>query len=150
MVTQPAITTVDGAPLAVIPTFYFDTVNPAGVVGVAIERTETGFALRERWSAPHRSAQEARSRFREHTGRVALLDVAGTTYAVLADPGSHADGILYVIDTRTGEVAARAALDGAGHKYIEPAIIDGNVYVTSCVDPFDGPTHLEAWAVGAP
>jgi hypothetical protein len=149
MVTQPAIAIVDGAPLALVPTFYFDQTNPGGIVGIAVEPTADGFALRERWSAPGRETGEARTQFREHTGRIAVVEVGGTPYGVVADPGG-ATGILYAIDARTGEIADRAPLDGPGHKYIEPAVLGGRVFVTSCDDIFDGPSHLEAWDLQPP
>jgi len=149
MVTRPAVTTVDGAPVIVIPTFYFDRTNPAGVVGLDVVSGATGPVLRERWSAPRRDDPEAVARFREHTGRAVIVERAGVPYVVIADPGPERsrDGVLYAIDARTGAIADRGALDGPGHKYIEPAVIGGRVFVTSCETIMDGPTHLEAWDV---
>ncbi len=147
MVTVPVIVMIDGAPLVLIPTFYMDTTNPAGVVALAIDATADGYALRPVWSAPDAASSEARDRFREHTGRLAPVLVEGRPYAVIADPGTKAarDGVLYAIDARTGAIAGRAEIDGPGHKYIEPAVLGDRVFVTSCEDIFDGPAHLEIW-----
>lgn len=149
MVTQPLIVDVDGAPLAVIPTFYFDDENPAGVLGIELVDGPAGPTLRERWSAPPRDDPEAVARFREHTGRAAQVEVGGLPYVVIGDPGAprSKSGILYAIDPRTGLIADRGALDGPGHKYIEPAVIGTRVFVTSCEEVMTGPTHLEIWDV---
>jgi hypothetical protein len=148
MVTHPAVTTIDGQPLVIVPTFYFDHTNPGGVVGLEIA---DGPTLRERWSAPRRDDPEAVERFREHTGRAIVHDVGGVPYVLIADPGDGGGGtgILYAIDARTGAIANRGALDGPGEKYIEPSVIGDRVFVTSCDSIMDGPTHLEAWDIAA-
>jgi outer membrane protein assembly factor BamB len=144
MVTRPQVVTIAGAPVVIVPTFYFDQTNPGGVVALDIG---PGPTLVERWSAPRRDSDEAVSRFREHTGRAAIADAAGTPYVVIADPGGEHthDGLLYAIDAATGAIADRAHLDGPGEKYILPAVIDQRVFVTSCDAIMDGPTHLEVW-----
>ena len=149
MVTRPAIAHDGATPILVVPTFYFDHTNPAGVVGLEIVDGGSGPALHERWSAPARGEPEAIDRFREHTGRAAIVDVAGAPYVVIADPGGEhaASGVLYAIDARTGEIADRGGLDGPGEKYIEPAVLGRRVFVTSCDAIASGPTHLEAWDV---
>jgi hypothetical protein len=152
MVTHPVITQVDGAPLVIVPTFYFDHTNPGGVVALEID---DGPVLRERWSAPRRDDPEAVARFREHTGRAHVVEVGSTPYIVIADPGDEhaASGILYAIDVRTGTIVDRGGLDGPGEKYIEPAVVGNRAFVTSCDSIADGPTHLEAWdlvPVGTP
>jgi hypothetical protein len=148
MVTHPAVAMVDGQPVIIVPTFYFDHTNPGGVVGLDIA---DGPTLRERWSAPRRSDAEAVDRFREHTGRAIVHDVGGVPYVLIADPGDEnaASGILYAIDARTGDIAARGGMAGPGEKYIEPAMIGDRVFVTSCDTIMNGPTHLEAWDVAA-
>lgn len=149
MVTRAAVAYDAGAPIIVVPTFYFDGTNPGGVVGLEIVRGSSGPVLHERWSAPPRDASEAVERFREHTGRASIVDVGGIPYVVIADPGpEHArSGVLYAIDARTGAIADRGSLDGPGQKYIEPLVIGNRVFVTSCDTIMTGPTHLEAWDV---
>jgi hypothetical protein len=128
MVTQPAIAIVDGAPVAIIPTFYFDEVNAAGVVALDVVDAAGGPRLRERWSAPARDAAEAVDQFRGHTGRAVVIDRAGAGAAdgpqvVLADPVEDGDGVLYLIDAATGVIRDRGRLDGNGRKYIRPAVV---------------------------
>jgi hypothetical protein len=147
MVTRPIVVAIDGAPVVVIPTFYFDATNPAGVVAIEVVDGAGGPTLRERWSAPARDQPEAIERFREHTGRAAIATVHDVPYVVIADPGAEhaATGVLYAIDARSGEIADRGGIDGPGQKYIQPLVLGARVFVTSCDAIADGPTHLEAW-----
>jgi hypothetical protein len=153
MVTEPAITRVDGNPVAIIPTFYFDKTNPAGIVAFDVIDTADGPRLQERWSAPARNSAEAVERFREHTGRASIVDVPGfAPQVVLVDPEETGTGRMYLVDAATGEIRDRGALDGGGRKYIEPAIVGARAFVTSCSGGPDrgmlpGSSHLEAWDV---
>jgi len=147
MVTVPVATTVDGTPFVVVPTFLFDDVNPAGLVGLAIERDASGAPhWSKRWEAPPFSSSEAVERFRGHVGRVALVSIGGTEYAALVDPGDEhtTDGLLYLVRVADGAIAERAHLDGPGRKYTLPAVQGEDLYVASC-DAENGASHLEAW-----
>jgi hypothetical protein len=154
MVTEPLITEVGGAPVAVIPTFYFDTTNPGGVVALDIVEDGPAVTLRERWSAPERGSDEALERFRKHTGRLALVELDGVAYVVLADPAEANDrsARLYLIRVDDGEIVERADLDGPGQRYQEPAVDGTRFFLNSCDSPYAtpaGPSHLEAWDVVA-
>ena len=152
MVTEPLVTEIDGTAVALIPTFNMDDSSPAGVIALDIVEEGDGAALRGRWRSPADDSAEALERFREHTGRLALLEHDGTRYAALADPGpegSH-DGLLYLLRVSDGAIADREALDGPGQKYIEPAVDDQRLFVTSCDTIHDGPSHLEAWDLVTP
>lgn len=152
MVTQPVMATIDGAPVAIVPTFYFDRTNPAGVVGLDLIDTPDGPRLRERWSAPAREDREAVERFREHTGRAVVIeDARYGPQVVIADP-DDGGGRIYLIDAATGEIRDRGALDGPGRKYVQPAVVGARAFVTSCIGGPDtgklpGSSHLEAWDV---
>lgn len=150
MGSQVAIATVGDQPVAVVPTFTFDRAGPAGVVGLDLVDGPEGPRLRERWTAPAQDSAEAVARFREHTGRAAV--VAGGRHGpqiVIADP-DDSGGRLYLIDAASGEIRDRGALDGPGRKYIRPAVLDARVFVTSCTGGPDtgrlpGASHLEGW-----
>lgn len=151
MVTQPTIARVDGSPVVIIPTFYFDRTNAAGVVALDLVDDLDGPRLRERWSAPARGTDEAVERFREHTGRAAVVDddMYGPQ-VVIADPDEGGDGRMYLIDAATGAIRDRGALDGGGRKYIRPAVLGQRAFVTSCTGGPDrgklpGSSHLEGW-----
>lgn len=155
MVTQPELAQIDGAPVVIIPTFYFDHTNPGGVVALDLRDGPDGPRLQERWSAPGRDSSEAVERFREHTGRAAVVDAPGFgPQVVIADP-DDSGGRLYLIDAATGAIRDRGALDGPGRKYIRPAIAGSRVFVTSCtggpdVGMLPGASHLEGWDLRTP
>jgi hypothetical protein len=97
MVTVPVATQVDGVPTVIIPTFVFDETNPAGLVALQIVRDMTGTPRWQKlWEAPSFGSAESIERFREHTGRVALVTIGGVEYATIVDPGSEhtKDGVL--------------------------------------------------------
>jgi len=150
MVTQPEIAMIDGAPVAIVPTFYFDRTNPAGVVGLDLVEDAAGPRLRERWSAPARDASEAVERFREQTGRAVVIDDADHgPQVVIADP-DDSGGRVYLIDAATGAIRDRGALDGPGRKYVRPAVVGARAFIPSCVGGPDrgmlpGSSHLEGW-----
>jgi hypothetical protein len=58
-------------------------------------------------------------------------------------------GTLHLIRVRDGAVAARAALDGHGQRFVLPLVTDDTIYVHSCVFPGDGAGHLEAYRLAA-
>lgn len=152
MVTVPAATTVRGVPTVLVPTFVFDQTNPAGLVALEIIRDPGGVPRWHRaWEAPSFSSSEAVTRFREHTGRVVLVTLAGIEYAALVDPGPDGgtDGLLYLVRVSDGAIIDRAALDGPGRKYTLPAVLGETLVVASC-ERESGPSHLEAWAPSQP
>ncbi|HTE50305.1 MAG TPA: hypothetical protein VK698_05480 [Kofleriaceae bacterium] len=147
MVTEPLVTEIDGTAVALIPTFNMDDASPAGVIALDIVEDGDSVFLRDRWRAPADDSAEAVERFREHTGRLALLEHDGTRYATVADPGpaESKEGLLYLIRISDGAILDRARLDGPGRKYIEPAVDDQRLFVTSCELVEEGPSHLEGW-----
>ncbi len=150
MVAEPLITDVDGQPVALIPTFYFDDVNPGGVVALDIVEDGDRVTLHERWSAPPRDSSEAVDQFRQHTGRLALLEHGGVRYVTLADPSQSddRDAVLYLIRVDDGAIVQRAKLDGRGQRYQEPAVDGSRFFVNTCQSPYAapaGPSHLEGW-----
>jgi len=151
MLTVPAVTTVAGVPTVLVPTFFFDQTNPAGLVALQIVRDAAGVPKWHKlWEAPPFTDAEAVARFREHVGRVALVTIAGEEYAAFVDPGADhtKDGLLYLVKVADGTIVERAALDGPGRKYSLPAVRGETLYVFSC-DAEVGPGHLEAWAPAA-
>lgn len=149
MVTTPAITSAaDGTTVAIVPTFFFDRTNPAGLVALdLIVEPGVGPRLRKRWEAPRFDDPEAVARFREHVGRVAIVTLDGEPYATVVDPGPDGsdDGLLYVVRVEDGTIVGRLPLDGPGRKYVLPIVDRDAVIVSSCEREAGGPSHLEAW-----
>jgi hypothetical protein len=150
MVTEPLVTEVDGAPVALVPTFYFDKVNSGGVVALDVIEHGDAVTLHERWSAPERGSDEAIAGFRKQTGRLALLHRGGEAFVTLADPADDDDhdARLYLIRVDDGAIVDREALDGPGQRYQEPAVDGARLFINSCLNAFGapaGPSHLEGW-----
>ena len=149
--TKPAIATVDGVVLALIPTFVSDDVHPAGLQALAIDTTGPAPRLVPRWRAPAGGDPAASGGFRHPPGGVSVVAVNGERYAALADPGSPS-GTLYWIRVRDGAVLDRLALAGGGQRFAAPLAANGVLYVPSCqhagTPSFEeGPSMLEAFTI---
>lgn len=152
MVTQPAMTELDGAPFAIVPTFMFDDRNEAGLVAVRVVSGVEGPRLERAWSYPEAGTSEARSRFRRHPSAAALVTAGGVEHAAVVEVGrlGVSPGILHVVRVRDGALADRAELDGPGQRFAQPLAIGARLFLASCDDGNAGPSHLEAWDLRAP
>jgi outer membrane protein assembly factor BamB len=148
MVTEPAVTSVNGAPVVLVPTFVFDQVHPAGLVALEIVMSDGHPAFQPLWNAPAVGTEEATRDFREHEGRVTLAMSGGEEVALLVDVDSRsgAHGYLYVVRVRDGQVLARQPLSGAGMRYVKPLVIGDGVFVSSCVSD-QGPGGIDAFTL---
>ncbi len=143
IVTEPVVTTLDGAPLLLVPTFEFDRTHAGGVVAVRLAMEDGAPHLTRVWSAP--SGAEAVARFRRHSSRPVLTEVLGEPVVVVYDVGdATVNGQLFAIRVRDGEVLGRAELSGPGQRYVRPLVVDDRVWISSCA-PGDGAGHLEAY-----
>ena len=143
IVTEPVVTTLDGAPLLLVPTFEFDHTHAGGVVAVRLAMESGAPHLTRIWSAPDEA--EALAHFRRHPSRIALATIGADQVALVHDVGTTTEpGRLYAIRVRDGEVLGAADLGGPGQRYVEPLVIGERVWVSSCA-PGDGAGHLEAY-----
>ncbi|HEY4394979.1 MAG TPA: hypothetical protein VGP64_13000 [Polyangia bacterium] len=152
IVAKPAIATVDGAVLALIPTFVDDDRHPAGLQALAIDTSGPTPRLAPRWQAPASGDPAALSGFRLPPGGVTVVEVNGEPYAALADTGSPS-GSLYWLRVRDGAIVDKLALAGGGQRFAAPLAAGGVLYVPSCqhtgTPSFEeGPSALEAFAIG--
>jgi len=158
IITQPALTEVDGVPFAIVPTFMEDDVRPAGVFGLRV--LDDPPRLEEAWRTPGADAPDAIRRFRLHPSRVALgrpddpgeypEGYGGPERAfVLERPADvHARGHLLVLDVATGALLADVRMAGPAQRFTLPLVVGDVVVVNSC-DSDQGPGHLEGWRVEA-
>jgi len=152
IVTRPALASLDGETLALVPTFISDDLHPAGLRAVTIDVTGAAPVLRPRWQAPPAGDPAGLSGFRTAPGGVTVVDVDGEPFAALADPGAS-PAMLYWVRVRDGAVLQRVPLAGGGQRYAAPLAQDGILYVPSCArtgtPTFDeGPSVLEAFTIG--
>lgn len=147
IVTEPVVTTLDGSPLLLVPTFEFDRTHAGGVVAVRLAMDAGTPHLTRVWSAP--AGDEAVARFRRHPSRLALTSVGGEPVALVYDVGDAAGaGRLYALRVRDGTVLGHTDLDGPGQRYVRPLVVGDRVWVSSCASG-DGAGHLEAYRLSA-
>jgi hypothetical protein len=154
IVTKPAIATVDGVVLALIPTFVDDDAHPAGLQALAIDTTGATPRFTPRWQAPVAADPAALSGFRQPPSGVSVVEANGASYAALVDTGSPS-GSLYWIRVGDGAIVQKLALAGGGQRFAAPLAANGVLYVPSCEDTGtpsfeEGPSMLEAFTIGGP
>jgi hypothetical protein len=152
--TKPAIATVEGAVLALVPTFVDDDTHPAGLQALAIDTTGPAPRLMPRWQAPAPNDPAALGGFRLPPSGVTVVEANGASYAALADTGSPS-GTLYWIRLGDGAILQEVALAGGGQRFAAPLASNGVLYVPSCqrtgTPGFEeGPSMLEAFTIAAP
>ena len=155
IVTRPAIVTVDGAVLALVPTFIEDDAHAAGLQALEISMATGAPQLLPRWRAPSPSDPDALSGFRQHSGGVTVVDVGGEPFAALVDDVvDGGSGTLYWIRVRDGTVVQKVGLAGSGMQFVPPLAANGALYMPSCqrtgTPQFNlGPSTLEAYTISA-
>jgi hypothetical protein len=128
IVTEPAVTEVDGTPVVIVPTFVSDHVHPAGVVAVKIVVRDGVPKIEPFWRAPAPDSREAVENFRQPPSGITLTtNRHGHRYAWVADYFS-----LWAFDVRDGRIAANVALDLRSIRYARPLAHEGRLYVALC------------------
>jgi hypothetical protein len=159
--TKPAVTTVGGATLVLVPTFVFDDAHPAGLQALEIAADADGTPrFVPRWQVPSfagaGAAAAARAAFRRPPSGVTVVDVGGETYALVVDvraPGQQ--GTLYWVRVRDGAVLQTLTLHGPGQRFAPALVANGAVYLSSCQHTGapnynEGPSSIEAFRIVTP
>jgi outer membrane protein assembly factor BamB len=148
IVAQPAVTTVNGAPLVIVPTFMPDNTHAAGVFALTLAMNGGAPQLQPAWQFPAASDPASTTAFRSPPSRVTLGTPApgSTEYAFVVEPGSGSPGQLYALRTSDGVLAAQVGLAGPGYRHSQPLYMDGAVFAPSC-DHESGPGSLEGYDV---
>jgi hypothetical protein len=154
--TKPLIVQDGAATLALVPTFVYDDLHPAGLQALEIRDDGAGPHLVPRWQAPAFSDAESTRAFRRAPSGVTVVDVAGQLYAAVVDVGpAGGAGTLYWIRVHDGQIVQRVALAGPGQRYAPPLYAGGTLYLPSCLHTGspsfnEGPSVLEAYALTPP
>jgi hypothetical protein len=128
IVTEPAVTEVDGTPVVIVPTFVADHTHSAGVVAVKIVVRDGTPKIEPFWRAPDVGSREAVENFRQAPSGITLTtNRHGHQYAWVTDYYS-----LWAFDVRDGHVAANVALDVRSIRYARPLAHEGRLYVPLC------------------
>ncbi len=142
MVTEPAMTTLDGAPVALVPTFMPDRTHGAGVQAWRVAMTDGAPKLTHLWTTPAPGTPEAKAWFRWHPSRIALFTRQGEALAAVVDVPPSGTGAVLLLRVRDGALLARHLLQGNGQRYTVPLLHDGLLWLSSC--GADGKGRLEA------
>ena len=147
-VAQPAVTSVGGQPVVLIPTFMPDRTHPAGLVGLTVTTREGTPSLEPRWTFPDFTTPEAVERFRRHPSQATIgtLSGGGEVAWVVEVARAGSRGTLWGVRPSDGAPLARAELTGPGFRFARPLWHDDTLYAVSC-ESDRGPGHLEAWRV---
>lgn len=150
IVTEPALTQVDGAPLVIVPTFMPDRTHAGGVVAVKVVMNGDTPQFEPYWTFPRFDTPEAGTRFRRHPSRPRLSTLrvgeqsVELVWVVEAKIGGR--GQLVALDARTGAARVDETMAGPGMRFAQPLVVDDVVYVNSCGSD-NGPGYLEAYRV---
>jgi len=145
IVTQPAVTEVEGDPLLLVPTFMPDRTHPAGVVAVAVVDTSDGPKLELRWQTPSFSEPAAIERFRRHPSRIRMSDDGQVAWLVEAAAAGD-QGKLLALRASDGTILVDEPLQGPGYRFTQPLLVGDRVLVPSC-QPDKGPSALEIFSI---
>lgn len=129
IVTRPALSHADGAPVVVVPVFMPDHAHPAGMVALKIVSVNGAPKLERFWQFPEPSSSEAKQAFRLHPSLPAVSRVAGNDVVWIVDVGEQ--GVLYGIRVRDGRLLAKATLRGNGRPLSAPVIHRDTLYLAS-------------------
>jgi hypothetical protein len=152
IVTQPALTTIDGAPAVVVPTFMPDSTHVAGVFALKVVEDEGTPSFEAAWQFPAASEPAAVTSFRGAPSRAIVAvpsPVSPVDHVFVVDVGQNGTrGTLYALRASDGALAAETSLAGPGYRFSAPLYAGGAVFVTSCSSD-SGPGSIEAYDVVA-
>ena len=133
IVSQPALTELNGVPVIIVPTFMPDRSHPAGIVALRIVETSGTPQLEVVWQAPNFSSSESITRFRQHPSRPAIQTLSnGIQIAWVAEALRGGPGNLMGVRIWDGKIVDDRALAGPGNRFTKPLVMDDLVFVPSC------------------
>ncbi len=132
IVNQPELSMINGKPVLIVPTFMPDKSHPAGIVALELIDGPTA-KLKVLWQTPNFSTPESVTRFREHTSRPSIQNVAPSIdVAWVVEAKRQGPGRLMGVRTWDGEVVEDLELSGPGNRFTKPLVVEDRVYVPSC------------------
>jgi len=131
IVTQPALSYVEGEPVVMIPTFMPDHTHPAGLVALKIALENGAPKFRRFWQFPDPTSAEAKQVFRSHPSLPVLskLGKAGDEAVWIIDIGMQ--GTIYGIRVRDGKLLVKTLMQGTGRPLSAPVIDHDALYAAS-------------------
>jgi outer membrane protein assembly factor BamB len=144
IVTQPVLTSIDGNPVVVIPTFVADKTHPAGLVALKIVLEKGRPKFKRFWQFPDPSTPEAVQTFRSHPSLPVINRQSknGDDTVWVVDIGTN--GTVYGVRIKDGALIAKQSLSGAGRPLSAP-LIHGNILYVASIKPGTNKAMLEAY-----
>ncbi len=144
IVTQPVLTSIDGNPVVVIPTFVADKTHPAGLVALKIVLEKGRPKFKRFWQFPDPSTPEAVQTFRSHPSLPVITRQSknGDDTVWIVDIGNN--GTVYGVRIKDGALIAKQSLSGAGRPLSAP-LIHGNILYVASIKPGTNKAMLEAY-----
>jgi hypothetical protein len=152
IVTQPAVSTLNGAPLVVVPTFMPDHTHPAGVQALTLAEVNGTPQFQPVWQFPPLSSPAAITSFRSSPGRATLATPTPAStweHAFVVEIQAGSQGRLYAIRTSDGSLGGEVDLAGPGVRFTQPLYMGGAIFVPSC-NSDSGPGYLEGYDITGP
>ena len=147
IITEPAVATIDGEPVVIIPSFNRDATHAAGVTAYRVRVTDQGPKLQVAWRVPDPASPQARLWFRAPPTRPVLQMVGSEPVVWVAD--NSRGGHLLGIRVRDGRVLADIAAGGWPMRNSKPVIHNGVLYLPAAVQGHDDLTWIEAYSIAA-
>ncbi len=144
IVTQPVLTSIDGDPVVVIPTFVADKTHPAGLVALKIVLEKGLPKFKRFWQFPDPLTPEAIQTFRSHPSLPIInrQNENGDDTVWIVDIGNN--GTVYGVRIKDGALIAKQSLSGAGRPLSAP-LIHGNILYVASIKPGTNKAMLEAY-----
>lgn len=144
IVTQPALTFIEGEPVVIIPTFMPDNSHAAGLVALKITLEAGQPRLKRIWQYPALSNSLALQKFRSHPSLSVTSTLAKDAVVWTVDIGNP--GILYGIRVKDGRPLITQPLVGTGRQLSAPIIHDDKIYLAS-TNSHNGRAMIEAYRI---
>jgi hypothetical protein len=148
IVTQPALTYIDGAPVVMIPTFMPDHSHPAGLIALKIVIENGGPKFKRFWQFPDPNSVEAKQIFRSHPSLPAVSKIGQTGEDVVWIVDIGRQGTLYGIRVRDGKLLVKTLMQGTGRPLSLPLLNHDSIYLASTL-PATNQSILEGFKIEA-
>lgn len=146
-VTKPAVSTINGEPVLIIPTFMPDNSQPAGVVAIKVVEDKQGKPqLMWLWQYPELRSKKAAQTFRSHPSFPVISTIGKDRIPVVWVVDIGSPGVLYGIRVDNGEVLVEQPLLGAGRPLSAPVIDNDTIYLSSIL-PATNRAMIEAYRI---
>lgn len=146
IVTQPALTYINGDPIVVIPSFVPDKTHTAGLTALKIVQEKGRPKFKRLWQYPNPASIHARQKFRSHPSLPVISKLGSTDELIVWTVDIGNPGTLYGIRVKDGEVLVQKQLLGTGRQNSTPVVEEDKIYLGSTFAN-TGKAFIEAYRI---